>query len=482
MIQKNFNRVPLAAAVLACCTLTLLALPASAATASQLLEKAIYAEETVGDLDEAIEIYETVLAKSKRSINAAAEAQYRIGTCYAKQGKTDEANAAFQKVIDNYSQATTWVAKAKSSLPGTPELLPVPWGDGDTMIYELKLPTGRGVGHQVFRVKKAEVAGREVWECDAWQTVIINGMFGKSHVLADRETFAPLTSEWSHTMLGESRAKYSDESVAIKMASRSKPLTIDYTGPVYDNEQAAEMFRRLPLKVGFKANIDVIPILTGTKLPLGLEVTDLETIETPVGKFECYRLDLNIQQSFWISNDENRYIVRFEAGGVTADLEEVRAYEPNKSTEVSREHFSATLPPDWFAYTSSGSEGSSKVRTLFISPEITVRALATSVPKAKVSGKHKTARDLLEAGLSDNDEDMVDYELSEAGIQQTTVDGRTAAMAVYDHKDGDKQLRTHRTIVYGDTAALDLRFSSLADDFNKQLPMFEKIVDTIELK
>jgi tetratricopeptide (TPR) repeat protein len=115
-------------ALLVSLLITTLALPANAGTVTGLLEKAIYTEETVGDLEEAIEIYQKVLAESKNSINAAAQAQFRIGTCYAKQGKTDEAAIAFQAVVDDYPQAAEWVAQAKSRLPGNPELLPVPWG------------------------------------------------------------------------------------------------------------------------------------------------------------------------------------------------------------------------------------------------------------------------------------------------------------------------------------------------------------------
>ena len=89
-------------ALLVSVLITTLTLPASAGTVTGLLEKAIYTEETVGDLEEAIEIDQKVLAESENSINAAAQAQFRIGACYAKQGKTDEAAIAFQVVVDDY--------------------------------------------------------------------------------------------------------------------------------------------------------------------------------------------------------------------------------------------------------------------------------------------------------------------------------------------------------------------------------------------
>ena len=67
---------------------------------SALLEKAIYTEETVGDLDAAIKLYEKAVAEGKAVDAVAAEAQYRLGLCLLKQGKKDEGIAAFKKLIE----------------------------------------------------------------------------------------------------------------------------------------------------------------------------------------------------------------------------------------------------------------------------------------------------------------------------------------------------------------------------------------------
>ena len=74
----------------------------AAETAAELLEKAIYTEETVGDLPTAITIYQKVLIEARKGEALAAEAQYRLGKCLLKQKKTDKAVAAFQKVVDSY--------------------------------------------------------------------------------------------------------------------------------------------------------------------------------------------------------------------------------------------------------------------------------------------------------------------------------------------------------------------------------------------
>ena len=77
----------------------------AAESASALLEKGIYTEETVGDLPKAIEIYQKVVAEAKATEAFAAEAQYRLAQCLLKQKKNDEAVAAFQKLIEKYPDA-----------------------------------------------------------------------------------------------------------------------------------------------------------------------------------------------------------------------------------------------------------------------------------------------------------------------------------------------------------------------------------------
>ncbi len=110
MFRRSVWCVPAVIAVLA-------ASAARAQSPAELLEKAIYAEETVGDLDQAIEIYRQVVTDTKAAEAAAAQAQFRLGQCLLKQNKNDEAMAAFKKVIQDYPDQADWVARASSTCP-----------------------------------------------------------------------------------------------------------------------------------------------------------------------------------------------------------------------------------------------------------------------------------------------------------------------------------------------------------------------------
>jgi tetratricopeptide (TPR) repeat protein len=68
-------------------------------SASELLEKGIYAEETKGDIEGAISIYQKLVDESKANETLAAQAQFRLGLCLHKKKRVNEAMAAFEKLI-----------------------------------------------------------------------------------------------------------------------------------------------------------------------------------------------------------------------------------------------------------------------------------------------------------------------------------------------------------------------------------------------
>src|SRR5882724_13371918 len=93
---------------------------------SELLEKGIYNQDTKGDLDSAIAIYQQVVAAAASNQSLAAQAQFRLGQCYLKKNRTADATAAFEKLIHDFPNETNLIAKARGHLPGGLTLGPVP--------------------------------------------------------------------------------------------------------------------------------------------------------------------------------------------------------------------------------------------------------------------------------------------------------------------------------------------------------------------
>lgn len=77
-------------------------------------QKALAKERGEGNLEEAIALYQKVIEETKDD-SLAAQAQLRIGFCYEKLG-LQEAQKAFQKVVDNYPAQTDSVKTAREKL------------------------------------------------------------------------------------------------------------------------------------------------------------------------------------------------------------------------------------------------------------------------------------------------------------------------------------------------------------------------------
>ncbi len=90
--------------------------PVPAQSVSVLLQKGIFAEEMVGDLDAAMKIYKQIAASTQENRSYAAQAQYRLGMCYLKKGQKHKAVIAFRKLIDQFSKQTELVSQAKVRL------------------------------------------------------------------------------------------------------------------------------------------------------------------------------------------------------------------------------------------------------------------------------------------------------------------------------------------------------------------------------
>ena len=86
-----------------------------AQTAEDLISKGIQLEEVKGELEKAIEVYQTIVTRFSDNRPIAAKAQLHVGLCYEKLG-LKQAQEAYQAVIQNYGEQKDVVAKAQERL------------------------------------------------------------------------------------------------------------------------------------------------------------------------------------------------------------------------------------------------------------------------------------------------------------------------------------------------------------------------------
>jgi Tol biopolymer transport system component len=85
---------------------------------SVLLQKGIFAEETEGNLDAAIKIYEQITAEAAANRAVVAQAQYRLGVCYQKKGNKEQAISILNDLLKQFPAEAALGQKARELLAG----------------------------------------------------------------------------------------------------------------------------------------------------------------------------------------------------------------------------------------------------------------------------------------------------------------------------------------------------------------------------
>src|SRR6516225_1703937 len=85
---------------------------------TEALQKGLFEEEANHNLDAAIQAYQSVINQSQDQRKVTATALFRLGECYRKQNKTNEAVAQYQQLLRDYSDQTTLVTLSRQNLVG----------------------------------------------------------------------------------------------------------------------------------------------------------------------------------------------------------------------------------------------------------------------------------------------------------------------------------------------------------------------------
>ena len=281
----------------------------------------------------------------------------------------------------------------------------------------MKLPTGLDIGTMIYMVDAAKHEGKDAVRCSTRGLVTVNGASSYSEVLCEPDSFAPISSRWKHSLLGEANAVYQENSVEVSVAGKSEPFTIDFTPPAFDNEQCVELFRRLPLAVGYKTTLTVVTSLGGSKIQLPLTVSEIESVTVPAGTFECYKLGLAvIGQTFWISTDEHRYVVRFAAGGVSAELAKIEQVKPGQQDKVSGDDFSLTLPAGWMSYAPKEAAESDEHEIALLDPHADATCEVGVRPKSALKEAQRASTKVwTESFIDDVKQRYADFQVAEPG-------------------------------------------------------------------
>jgi hypothetical protein len=452
---------------------------AAGETVSELLQRAIYAEETAGDLDGAIKLYRQVVATSVQTRILAAQAQYRLGACLLRKGDHTAARQAFEALVRDYPEQKELVAKARQATPPEISLLPIPWREGEVAEFRLRLPAGAVMGTQMYAIERG--AGTNLV---AHAKNYIGGSQWATRVEIDRDTMRPKSSVLAHPQIGEFQVAY--EATRALISQPGKPaLTVELEGWVYDNEESLQLLRRLPLTVGSKLPIRVLSPTAGKVLDMKVDVQGMEEVTVPAGKFRAFKVEFApLKQYFWISQEAPRHVVKFETGPVLGELVSVRRSDSAEPLRYSDAAFgvSFTAPPNWSVLPVEFPSVPEQ-NLVLLDPELQGQASVWE-------GRYPIAAAEIEASLRKEVEkkvpgrqkSLVDYRVRPESWQTPTVGGRPAISYIADYKEKDKPMVEYLTWVRSEKVFTQFMMRAAATDFEAFRRRVEPILESLRLQ
>lgn len=338
---------------------------AHAADLPKLLEQAIYSEDSKGDLDSAMQLYQQIVTDGNASQAVAAQAQFRLAMCYDKKKDYPGATAAFEKLIHDFPAQKEYVSLAQEYLSAGLPLQPAPWTEGEEMVIQLKAITGARIGLMKCSVASGQVEGQKTWN---FRTDVFTGAHQITTAVVDANSLKPLRAEVNAGKLAHFTVKYGTGSADVAQLGQSGSKRVEITSPVYDNEEFIHLVRRLPLTANYKGSVRLLAAMAGgTIIPLDLQVVGQEKVTTPAGTFDTFKISSSIGQTYWYSSDAHHYLVKLEALGATGELLSVgtRSNDAKVTYHDAALGFRFDAPPGSMAVRRED-EGNTKASTVLI--------------------------------------------------------------------------------------------------------------------
>ncbi len=289
---------------------------AQAQSAADLLQKGIHAQETVGDLDGAIQIFRQVASSPATNKQLAAQAQYQLVLCVLQKGDRPGAERELALLARNFADQPDLIGKARKLIPGSNSMLPAPWLDGELEQLNIKRDgvfTGETITYSADLWRNTVPAGMQSRDASYPNSVYLRWELTTTkskrsiQMRVDRDTLQDLDKEpqrQSDDLLGDATAT-------------------SLMGPALDPEESVFLIRRMPLAVGYKTTI---PVTSGfpVAVPTELTVAGIESVQVPAGKFNCFKITFaKSGQTLWIAVDGTKPVVKFHSDSVDAELVKV---------------------------------------------------------------------------------------------------------------------------------------------------------------
>jgi hypothetical protein len=444
----------------------------SAQDASVLLEKAIYTEETLGKLSDAINIYKQIIASGETNRTIGALALYRMGMCYRKNGNEADAQEAFSILAQLYPEQKDLIAKSLLLV-----LRPAPWADGEIMRLAQNKIGAQGFGAFGTYIMESTVEGAK----PAWTIRYLYGSGRTPQIysvaVVDAATMIP-TAGRILSFQTDLEARYAADKIEVLNLkdSAQPPKQIASTGAVYDVVQIIPLLRCLPLREKFQVTIPLFVPLSGSFINVKFSVVARETMTAPAGSFDCYKVVMTADGNaaadwmFWISADSHAYPVKAYIDANAFELKSVEIAGKNQLVNFQgpESGIGLSAPRQWYLSLSA------KNGLMLSAPELNSSLNVTVLGQSPVLG---LGTQFVEVFRSDP------YRVLPQTRESVSIAGLTGERFIGETRDATsgESLIEYAYCLVSQTKRYTFIFQTEKNNFDKMKPAFESIMSSLRV-
>ncbi len=458
-----------------------------AVSASELLEEGVYLHEGKGDLDAAIERYKQVIELDSKNLARAAEAQYRLAVCYLEKGDEPAAVRAFEALVSDYPSQEKWVDAALEHLPQEFRPSLIPWEDGERTQLEIRVPNGDIIGYVILGVSSLETDGRFLWESSFRQ--FVGGMDALDSATFDSESMLTTGGRYYDTNSGFVSYSYEEGLVRTWYQKNGNERELAYDGNLYGNGQVLALVRQIPPKVEFSTEQEIYAPLAGLIISLNLKVIKIEFVDTPIGQLECYNVQLDMtgqKQYIWVSNDEQRRIVKLSVGGMEMFATQFDVVDSDAMMTHENEHLGIAFehPNPWAAIetnVSGGSAGKSRVELREYNSLTTISVATSRYEKEgeEATSNLERARKIAESNIKAYKQQWPDFEVDGSSRSEFEINGASAVSYTGEMLMAGSPSVAKKIIVFSEGRRVIFTMRSPHDEVGTVLPMFDEMASSL---
>ena len=452
----------------------------------ELLEQAVHLQDIEQNHPAAIETLQSLIAKSDESYDLTAEAHLRLAQSYLAIGERDSAAAQVDLLNQIFPADNEFVLAARDLQLNAIDFLPAPWNpEGESTTGGVFLPDGTRVGSFFSAIEPTFVDGVPAWQ--SW-FARDGGMNSFSTGIFTQDGFEALSASSKFDGLPRYDFTFQKEGAVnvLKVGADEEPTIVEPpagSNRLFENDMTIPIMRTLPFEIGKVITLPVYHPITPVPFEFTLTPVEEVDVKVPAGTFNCIKVESNINQTFYMSTDADRHMVRIEAGGARIDLETITTFSSEQPTKKTFEDLveSITLPKGTRVSNETAKE--EIVRLHFDSLDLSFSKGLLQLNTRKFLGDSGTDIDAFEEFIIKNQSSLYEELMPIKESYQKVRSGRLKGIAFLSKvKKGDLENLLYTAVLLDKEHGVALRADLLEQDEEKVRAFMDQVLDGIEFK